>query len=643
MYILKKENLNELLNIWSKLFEVYAPQKNQGQVMLLPYQDNAFSLDYINFPFPVKEFLFKQKEKLFEWTNQNGSIKLSSPKISPKSKNILFGIRSCDAYGIAYMDNFFLQGYKDEIYEKNREATWIVAVNCLDIGENCFCNSMGTGPFASVGYDVIFTPLKDKYLIEVATKKGEELITLGKSLLTVADCTLLNEKNLLAHSALDKFKTVIKVQDIAKVLEDNFNDPLWNQLSKDCVSCTGCTNLCPTCTCFNVIEENISCDSGCRVRCTDSCQSDSFTRNAGEHNPRNNISRVRYRLYDKFKYIEEKFNMKGCTGCGRCINVCPASINVVNVINKLGETNSVAETIDLEETSSSQSQHSINNPSHNHKENCESSYTPQIAIITGITQETKNIKRFFLQYEDKSLHENFKFSGQFFEITVFGMGEIAISIPFSPSQKDTFDFCIKKAGKVTKAIHEMKVGDKVGLRGPFGKGFPYEELKGRDILIIGSGVGIAPVRTAITRVLENIEEFGKVVIIGSAMSYEDLIYKDDLIAWSNMLGVKVLYALSNPTDKVHAHVGYINDLLPDLSLDFQNTSAIICASPRRIKALAKDLLNLKMKGTDIYTSLETHMRCGIGKCGHCKVGNKYMCIDGPVFNYEEMLTLPPEF
>lgn len=286
----------------------------------------------------------------------------------------------------------------------------------------------------------------------------------------------------------------------------------------------------------------------------------------------------------------------------------------------------------------------MSNSNHDHhKGNCESNYTPQVAIITDIIEETYNIKRFFMQYEDKSLHDTFKFSGQFFEITVFGVGEIAISIPFSPTQKDTFDFCIKKAGKVTNAIHELKVGDKVGLRGPFGKGFPYEELKGRDVIIVGSGVGIAPVRTAIVRILENIEEFGKVVIIGSAMSYDGIIYKDDLIAWSKIPGVQVFYALSNPTDEVDAHVGYINDLLPDLDLNYKNTSSIICASPRRIKALAKDLLELGMKGTDLYTSLETHMRCGIGKCGHCKVGEKYMCIDGPVFNYEEMLTLPPEF
>lgn len=636
MYILKKENLKGLLNTWSKAFEVYAPQKDQGQVMLLPYENNELTLDYINFAYPVKEFLFKQKEKFFDWERKNGEIEIHAPETT-KNKRILFGVRPCDAYGIAYMDKFFLEGYKDELYEKNRAVTSIVAVNCLKPGENCFCSSVGIGPFASIGYDILFTPLRDEYLVEVATKKGEELIALEEKLFVKADDRLIYEKNVIEENVKNKFKTVIKVKNVAKLLEDNFNNPIWDQVSKDCATCTGCTTLCPTCTCFNVVEESTGCDSGCRVRYADSCQCKSFTRNAGEHNPRNDISMVRYRIYDKFKYIQEKFDMIGCTGCGRCINVCPASINVVNIINKLGETTNE------DEASIIVNHHKTIISTEEHKESCESKYLPQIAIITDIIQETSNIKHFFMQYEDKSLHENFKFSGQFFEITVFGVGEIAISIPFSPTQTSFFDFCIKKAGKVTNAIHELKVGDKVGLRGPFGKGFPYEELKGRDIIIIGSGVGIAPIRSTIVRVLENIEEFGKVVIIGSAMAYEGLVYKDDLIAWNKIPGVKVLYALSNPTDKVDAYVGFINDLLPDLDLDWANTSSIICASPRRIKALAKDLLKLGMKGTDIYTSLETHMRCGIGKCGHCKVGNKYMCVDGPVFNYEEMLTLPPEF
>jgi NAD(P)H-flavin reductase/heterodisulfide reductase subunit C len=636
MLAINKGDLKTILNIWSKSFEVYAPQEAEGQVMLLPYKEKQLVLDYINFAFPVKEYILKQKEKLFNWEIDNGNIKVDTCVNLSNSKKIFFGVRACDAYGIAYMDKFFLEGQRDEVYERSRRHTYVAAVNCVKPGENCFCSSMGVGPFAQCGYDILLTPIENQYLIEVSSKKGEELIALCEGLFTNTDEEVLNEKNKALDKVMEEFKTKITADNIHKVLEENFNNLLWNQLSKDCVRCTGCTSMCPTCTCFNVVEENNSSCSGCRVRYWDSCQSDSFTRNAGEHNPRNHVSRVKYRIYDKLKYIEENFSMKGCTGCGRCINVCPANINIVSIINKLAEKYNVNE--NSKEVTVINHYHE-----HNQGESCESVYTPQIAVITGIIQETRNIKRFIMQYEDKALQENFKFSGQFFEITVFGVGEIAISIPFSPSSKEYFDFCIKKAGKVTSAIHDMKIGDKVGLRGPFGKGFEDEKFKGRDVIIIGSGVGLAPVRTMILRILENRQDFGKVVIIGSALSYEDLVYKEDLIQWDNAKDVRVFYALSNPTTKVNAHVGYINDLLPDLGLHWENTSAIICASPRRIKAVAKDLIALGMAGTEIYTSLETHMRCGIGKCGHCKVGSKYMCVDGPVFNYEEMLALPPEF
>ena len=163
------------------------------------------------------------------------------------------------------------------------------------------------------------------------------------------------------------------------------------------------------------------------------------------------------------------------------------------------------------------------------------------------------------------------------------------------------------------------------------------------MLIVGSGVGLAPVRTIIVRLLQERERYGRIAIIASATSYEGIVYKDDLRRWAAVPGVDVRYALARPTDAVAAHVGYINDLLPELGFDWADSRAILCASPRRIKLVSKDLLQLGMHPAHIYTSLETHMRCGVGKCGHCKVGSHYMCLDGPVFTYEEMLQLPEEF
>jgi len=147
----------------------------------------------------------------------------------------------------------------------------------------------------------------------------------------------------------------------------------------------------------------------------------------------------------------------------------------------------------------------------------------------------------------------------FFEITVFGVGEIPISIPWAPSNKEYFEFVIKKAGKVTTAIHNMKVGDRIGLRGPFGRGFPMEDFEGHDMLFFGSGVGLAPVRTAILYAVENKDKFGKIVIVARAMTYEGMIYKEDLKEWEGIDNVEVVYALAKPTDKVEAYYGKLDE------------------------------------------------------------------------------------
>jgi len=640
MLMLNKKDITKLLDIWSRSFEVFAPARHQNEdVMLMPFDEKNFTMDYLNTSMPIKEYLFEQKENLYSWQKKDKDIEITEFDAEGLKPRVLFGVRACDAYGIAYLDRFYIEEFRDHNYAGRREKTYIVVVNCIEPGQNCYCSSTGTGPFAQKGYDLMLTPMGDEYLLEAGSQKGRELIDLGRDIMEGIGEEVLELKTLLQSAVEDKFLNKVNLSNIAQVMDETYDNEIWKEISKQCIGCTGCTSVCPTCTCFNIVEEEGCYGEKCRIRYWDSCQSDSFTRNAGGHNPRNEVSRVRYRIYDKLKYIEERFGFKGCTGCGRCINVCPSFIDIIEIASKLKQEYK----LDMEAKKQDDAASGFEIHPRGSGHNCENAYKPQIAVIKDIIQETGNIKRFIIQYEDKTLHENYKFTGQFFEITIFGVGEIAISIPFGPSQKDYFDFCVKKAGRVTSAMHELKIGDKVGLRGPFGKGFPYEELKGRDILIVGSGVGLAPVRTMIIRIIENKKDFGKLVVIASATSYEGLVYKEDLKKWNEIDGVKVLYALSKPTDKVDAYVGYINDLLPDLGLEWENTTSIICASPRRIKAVAEDLIKLGMKGTDILTSLETHMRCGIGKCGHCKVGNKYMCVDGPVFNYEEMLTLPPEF
>ncbi len=660
MYFLPKNALTDLLALWSKKMPVLTPQRPApgAPAQLLPHSpESRIELDYVNFPKPAPEM--NRPETLFTW-ERNEKTYQAEPEQANGKTTLIFGVRPCDAAGLIRQDNFYLNEYHDPLYAARREHMIVAVLNCSKAGEMCFCAATDSGPFAEAGADLIFTETGNDFLVEAPTAKGRNLLAMAASIFSgqsadqassgsrpendstaeaapEADPTLFAEHKEKARlAALDSFNLRPDFTDIDKALAHGYGHKLWDLNAAACISCTGCTALCPTCTCFTVVEERTGDNSGRRVRYKDSCQTAGFTRNAGHHNPRSQISRVRYRIMDKLAHGDSRFGLAACVGCGRCIRTCPAGIDITAIATELKQ--SWVEAGRPEPAAApTQRYEKI------HRGINSFLYTPRVAEITKISQETRDIRRYHLRYKDAKPGESADLSGQFYMLTVFGVGEIAISIPFGDAPGTELEFCIKKTGKVTGALAGLDVGDVVGLRGPYGRGFPYDMLKGRDVLVVGSGVGLAPVRTIIVRMMDHREHFGKIAVIASATSYSGLVYKDDLKVWASMPDVSVQYALSRPTDEVTAHVGYINDLLPALPFNWGSAVALLCASPRRIKLVAADLLNLGMDAGNIYTSLETHMRCGVGKCGHCKVGSHYMCVDGPVFNYKEMLELPQEF
>ncbi|NLC03032.1 MAG: oxidoreductase [Tissierellia bacterium] len=639
LYTLNKDSLDNVLNIWNEKSSVYVPIGKGKDIQLMPLEEGQRTEDYINLNLPVKEMVFEQKEPLFKWNNTGENIEVEDLPAQHWKNRIFFGIRACDTYGIAYMDRFYLQEFPDPNYKSRRSEATIVAVNCLKAGPHCFCTSVGTGVFSTVGHDLALTPMGSYYLVEVATPKGQALISEAESYFTETDASILKDKNDLRTRVEESFPLKMDLTNLWDDMARTFNADFWLDEANACIGCTGCTNVCPTCTCFNVVEEKIDDNQGLRVRYWDSCQMDHFTRNAEHHNPRDAVSRVRYRIYDKLKYIEERFGYKGCSGCGRCTDVCPTYISIIDIIGSIQEA--------AKNNPEPPALHQITKIRHeirDHELNSQRGlFTPDVATITGVTQETPEIKRLFMKYDNPELHKNYEHKGQFFQVTVFGEGEVPLSIPFGPDQTDELVFDFKNVGSVTDKLFSMKKGDKVGLRGPYGRAFPYDILKNRNLVFIGSGVAMAPLRTIIEPVVKNSNDFKQVFIMASSIRYEKLLYKEEMIQWAKVPNIDVLYALKDPTDQVEAHSGYVNDLLPNLNLDWSKTTALVCASPERIKKVAMDLMDLGMDPKDILVTLETHMRCGAGKCGHCKVGSHYMCVDGPVFNYEEMMALPPEY
>jgi len=639
LYTLNKDSLDKVLNIWNEKSSVYVPVGKGKDIQLMPLNEGERTEDYINLTLPVKEMVFEQKEALFKWSRNEDTIEVEELAHKHAKNRIFFGVRACDTYGIAYTDRFYLQEFPDPNYKSRRSESTIVAVNCLKAGQHCFCTSVGTGVFSSVGYDLALTPMDSYYLVEVGTPKGQALVSEAESYFIETDDSILKDKDDLMAKVEESFPLKMDLTNLWDDMAKTFNADFWLDEANACIGCTGCTNVCPTCTCFNVVEEKIDEDHGLRVRYWDSCQISHFTRNAEYHNPRDAVARVRYRIYDKLKYIEERFGFKGCSGCGRCTDVCPTYISIIDIIGsiqKAAKNNPEPPAI-----------HQITKIRHEIMDRELTSqrglFTPDVATITRIKQETPEIKRLFMKYDDPELHKNYEHKGQFFQVTVFGEGEVPLSIPFGPDQTDELVFDFKNVGSVTDKLFSMKEGDKVGLRGPYGRAFPYDTLKNRNLIFIGSGVAMAPLRTVIEPVVKNSNDFKQVFIMASSIQYEKLLYKDEMKEWAKIPNISVLYALKDPTNEVEAYSGYVNDLLPDLDIDWSNTTALICASPERIKKVARDLLDLGMGPKDILVTLETHMRCGVGKCGHCKVGSHYMCTDGPVFNYEEMMALPPEY
>jgi sulfite reductase subunit B len=226
--------------------------------------------------------------------------------------------------------------------------------------------------------------------------------------------------------------------------------------------------------------------------------------------------------------------------------------------------------------------------------------------------------------------------GQFVQASVFGVGEAPISICSSPSKNGTFELCVRKAGRVVTALHKLETGDEIGIRGPFGKGFCVRTLEGNDLLFVIGGLGLAPARSLINYVMDNRKDFGKVDILLGCKAPENILFKDDIETWKKQMDVNFSCTVDKADPDWKGNVGLITTLIPDVNVDLSRTYAVIIGPPIMYKFVIAELLKKKLPEKQILMSLERHMKCGVGKCGHCQMDDLYCCQDGPVFSYDKV-------
>lgn len=265
----------------------------------------------------------------------------------------------------------------------------------------------------------------------------------------------------------------------------------------------------------------------------------------------------------------------------------------------------------------------------------ESIFLPQPARIVDVRPVTAWEKLFKLELpKGLSLgHE----PGQFVEVSIFGVGEAPISITSSPSRSNgTFELCVRRAGDVTSVLHRMTPGETIGVRGPFGHGFPVERMRGKDILFAPGGLGLAPLRSLINQVLDERGKYGKVTILYGAKHPSELLFTDELKQWAERGDLELHLTVDRPDENWKGNVGVITTLFPKVQVYARNTVAITCGPPVMYRFVLMELLGKGIPEGNIYLSLERRMKCGVGKCGHCQINHVYACQSGPVFAYSDI-------
>jgi len=620
LYSITSSGVKSLIEGLIREREVIGVKSKQGKFIFDKLNSyDELILDYDITLLPPSKFLFPAKETLLKFNVESG------PKfqvVNDAKPRALVGVHPDDINAIALLDDVFIKINPDPNYITRRQNTLIIGVNCLHPASESFAPSMGTNN-ADSGYDLLLTDIGIGFMAAVGTKTGAELLNKYANPREVTGEEIARQKE-VRDEAVTRYQRSLNVpkERLLKLLQDNYENPFWEFRAKSCLSCGSCVMVCPTCFCFDVQDEMaLNLIEGERYRNWDGCVLVDFAKVASGENFRHTKgSRFRHRILRKGKYILEKYGRAGCVGCGRCATACLAKIaSPVEAFNAIAESERVKEEADriiIE----AESKHNI--------------YLPHLALLVNVQDLGAKEKVFDFKFVDgRALGHK---PGQFVEVSIPGIGESPISISSSPTRGEEFQLAVRNVGSVTNALHKLKEGQVVGIRGPFGKGFPIDQLKGKDILFIAGGIGLFPLRSLIQYVLDKRENFGRIIILLGARSPSERMFTSELEQWNRNPSVEYMETVEKGDEKWTGNVGVVTALIPKVRVDIKNTVAVIVGPPIMYRFVINELKKIGLADEHIVLSLERRMKCGVGKCGHCQINGVYVCQDGPVFTLEQL-------